>query len=439
MRHTIQASALLAALTILPAAAQPRLPHAAQTTQPVSTGVGTPAGHIVAIVNGDVISQADVDNRARLFALSTGLPLSPDILTRLRPQITRQLIDERLRLQEEQRRKVIVSDKEIADAVASIEGRNNMPAGALRQRLGAQGVALSTLYDQIRVQIGWTRVLRDELGDKTEISDADIAAQQALLKAQTGQPEYRLSEIFLPIEDPAKTADTQRFADTIIQQLRAGAPFAVVAAQFSQNQTALEGGDLGWLRTNQLDPQVAAVATQMPEGAISNPILVPGGISIITLRDKREVGNDMEMVLSVRQVFLPFTAPLNPAAPTEQQHKQLETAQTIMRTVHSCDAMDAANKNAGSGRPSDPGDVRLAAVPPAMRAVLTTLQPNQVSRPLVSTDGIGLIMVCDRTQKNMADTSKQEISERLLNDRVELVSRQLQRDLRRRAMIDQRS
>ncbi len=438
MRHPIQASALLAALAIIPAAAQPRVPHAAQV-QPAGTEVSTPAGHIVAIVNGDVISQADVDNRARLFALSTGLPLSPDILTRLRPQITRQLIDEHLRLQEEQRRKVIVSDKEIADAVASIENRNGMSTGALRQRLGDQGVALSTLYDQIRVQIGWTRVLRDELGDKTEISDADIAAQQALMKAQAGQPEYRLSEIFLPIDDPAKTADTQRFADAIIQQLRAGAPFAVVAAQFSQNQTALEGGDLGWIRTNQMDPQVAAVATQMPVGAVSNPILVPGGVSIITLRDKREVGNDMETVLSVRQVFLPFTTPLSPAAPTEQQRKQLESAQTIMRSVHSCDAMDAANKSAGSGRPSDPGDVRLATVAPAMRAVLTALQPNQVSRPLVSTDGIGLIMVCGRTEKNAAETSKQEISDRLLSDRVELVSRQLQRDLRRRAMIDQRS
>src|ERR1700722_14199019 len=111
-----------------------------------------------------------------------------------------------------------------------------MPTGALRQKLGSEGVALSTLYDQIRVQIGWTRVLRDELGDKTEISDADIAKQQALEKAQTGQPEYRVSEIFLPIDDPAKAADTQHFADTVIQQLRAGAPFAVVAAQFSQSQ-----------------------------------------------------------------------------------------------------------------------------------------------------------------------------------------------------------
>ena len=62
------------------------------------------ATRIVAVVNGDVISNADVDNRTRLFALSTGLPMTPDVLDRLKQQITRQLIDEKLRMQEVQRR-----------------------------------------------------------------------------------------------------------------------------------------------------------------------------------------------------------------------------------------------------------------------------------------------------------------------------------------------
>ena len=53
----------------------------------------------------------------------------------------------------------------------------------------------------------------------------------------------------------AANADAQRFADTVITQLRSGAPFPVVAAQFSQSQTALQGGDLGWVRANQLDPE----------------------------------------------------------------------------------------------------------------------------------------------------------------------------------------
>ena len=407
--------------------------------QQASATPQAPGEHIVAVVNGDVVSQGDVDARGRLFALSTGLPVTPDVLSRLRPQVTRQLIDERLRLQEEQRRKIVVSDKEIADAVAGIEQRNGMSKGALRSKLGAEGVALRTLYDQTRVQIGWTRVLREELGARAEISDADIAAQQALLKAQTGQTEYHVGEIFLPIDDPAKAAETQRFADTVISQLRAGAPFAVVAAQFSQSQTALQGGDLGWVHLNQLDPQLVSVLKEMPDGAVSNPVRVPGGISIVTMRGKREVGHDMATMISLRQLFLPFSTPLNPTAPTDQQKSQLLVAQTLFKTLHGCPAMEAAAKTSGSSRPVDPGEVRQETLAGPMRAVLAGLQPEQASRPLVSSDGIGLIMICSKDQKNVAESgSKEEISSRLLSDRVELVSRQLVRDLRRRAIIDMR-
>ena len=325
-------SALLAVLLSLSAAAQgASVVQPASPAKPVAASQADPGEgeRIVAVVNGDVVSQADVSNRGRLFALSTGLPVTPEVLVRLRPQVTQQLVDERLRLQEEQKRHVVITDKEIAQSIVDIEKRNGMEPGALRRKLGDQGVALRTLIDQVRVQIGWTRVLRDELGERTEISDADIADQEARIKAQAGQPEFRVAEIFLPIEDPAKAGETQRFADTVIQQLREGASFSVVAAQFSQSQTALQGGELGWLRADQLDPQVAALMAQMPEGAVSNPVRVPGGIAIVSLRGKREVGRDMATIISLRQVFLPFAVPLNPAAPTDQQKKQLETARAL--------------------------------------------------------------------------------------------------------------
>ena len=86
------------------------------------------AMRIVAVVNGDVISNADVDNRTRLFALSTGLPMTPDVLDRLKQQITRQLIDEKLRMQEVQRRHIVIADKAIADCDPRYRGAQR-PAG----------------------------------------------------------------------------------------------------------------------------------------------------------------------------------------------------------------------------------------------------------------------------------------------------------------------
>ncbi len=343
---------LLACLLVMPVTA-------AFGAMPMKPPPAVQSTRIVAVVNGEVISNIDVDNRARLFALSTGMPLTPDVIDRLKQQILRQLIDERLRMQEVQRRKIVIPDKAIAAAIHDIESRNGLPAGGLRQKLAADGVSQRTLIDQIRTQLGWGQVLREQLGQQVNISDAEIAERQRILAQQVGKPEYRVGEIFVPVEDPAATADAERFAETVIAELRRGAAFPVVAAQFSQNQTALQGGELGWVQANQLDPEVARLVAEMPVGAISNPVKVPGGFSIVTLQGKRDIGREMGTVLSLRQVFLPFTGALNPQAPTEQQKQTLDKAKSIAASVHSCEQMEQANKANNSPRPADPGEVRL--------------------------------------------------------------------------------
>jgi peptidyl-prolyl cis-trans isomerase SurA len=422
---TLRSLALLALL--VPAA------HGAPAPAPAPA----PMVRIVATVNHTPITNLDIDNRARLFALSAGLTLSPDVLDRLRPQILRQLIDERLRMQAIERAHIVVPTKAIADAIRGIEKRNGMPPGTLRKRLAAKGVSFTTLVDQVRTQLGWTELLRDELGPRGRISPAAVKARQALLAAQKGLPEYHVAEIFIPAQSAKSRAAAGRFADTVITALRAGAPFAVTAAEFSQSQTALAGGDLGWVTANQLDPAVAKIVAEMPVGAVSNPIRVPGGLDIVTLIDKRVAGQDLETVLDARQVFLPFTTPLNPNAPTAAQVALLARAQRIASRVTSCAQMEQEAVRVHSPRPADPGPIDLAHVqPPAFRQMLATLPLGKASKPLVAPDGIAVLIICSRTQKNVAELTPQQISLQILEQRVDLLSRQLQQDLRSQADIE---
>lgn len=438
-RSILLRAAVVPCLALTFGAAMPAAAQAPRPAPPHPTTPAEPMEKIVAVVNGDAITSGDVSARGRLFALSTGLPVTPDVLERLRPQVLKQLVDERLRLQEVQRRKIVIGDRDIAQAISDIESRNGMKSGALGAALTGRGVALRTLIDQVRVQLGWTKVLRDELGSKAEITDGEIAEQQRLFKEESGKPEYRVGEIFIPIDDPTKSGDAQRFAETVIGELRKGAPFPVVAAQFSQSQTALQGGDLGWVRPNQLDPEVSTVIREMPPGAISNPVRVPGGIDIVTLTGKRITGQDKSTLLHVRQVFIPFTTAVNPAAPTEQQRKAVDLAGQISKSAKTCADMDAANERAGKTRPSDPGEVRLEAVSSApLRELMSTLPVSQASRPLVAAEGVAVMMVCSREVSTDSTPPKQDVSNRLLSERIELTARQLQRDLRRRAVMDMR-
>lgn len=398
-----------------------------------------PSARIVAVVNGDAITSSDLENRARLFAVSTGLPQSAEVVGRLKRQMLRQLVDERLRMQEAQRQKIVVADQQIADAIKEIESRNGMPPGTLRRKLEADGVSMRTLIDQVRAQLAWNAVLREQLADKLTVSEADVQAQLRILAQSTGKQEYRVGEIFIPVDDPANTAEAQRFAETVIHELRAGAPFPLVAAQFSQTQTALEGGELGWVQANQLDPAVARLVNEMPVGAISNPVQVPGGFSIVTLQGRREVGRDMGTALHLRQVFLSFTSQLIPEAPTEQQKQALEKARRISATTKGCEALEKQVEGSNGNRPTDPGEIRLEGVnPPQFRQLLGSLPIGTVSQPLVARDGITLVAVCSREEKNMSATNPQDIQRQLINERIEMFSRQMLRDLRRQSVIDMR-
>lgn len=391
---------------------------------------------IVAIINGQLLTQRDINNRERLFQLTAGIHLSPDVMEHMRPQLIKQLITERLHIQEMLRRNVNISPEQIAKAIAGIEKQNNMPENALRNKLSADGVSLSTLIDQIRLQLGWGRVIQQELGSQTRITAKEVEQREAALKREVGQPEYLINEIFVPVENARHPEQELQFTETIIQQLHNGAAFPIVAAQFSQSQSALQGGALGWVQEDNLDPEVVAIARKMPIGAISNPIKVAGGYIIAMLSGRRTIGNEMGTLMRVKQIFLPFSSKLNPQQPTPQQVATLNQASKFKNSLHNCQDVEKISEKNNNIKLSDPGELQLERLNPEMANILKNLQPGQVSKPLVSLDGIALLMVCSREKKNLSDISASEIANQLLNQRVEQISQQLDRDLHRQAIIE---
>lgn len=421
-----------------PALAQGRAP--AQAPAPRTSGAAAP-NRIVAVVNGDAISRADIDARRRLLSVGGGGGNARDGGgDRVNDQVLRMLIDERLRLQEISRRRIPVTDQDVADALAEIEGRNNMGRGGLAASIRRAGIEPRVLFDQIRVQLGWGRLLRQVLGPNADPTESEIRDFVNNARGRAGQPEFNIGEIFIPITDPAHEAEARGFADDVIRRLRSGTPFAVVAAQFSQSPSATQGGDRGWVRAEQLDPEVARIAGAMPEGAVSNAVRVPGGWQIITLRQRRTSGRENATVMSVRQVFFPFQGTLNPNNPTPQQRQVVERAQALQASARGCEAMDAAARTSGSNRPADPGEIRLEQItPPPLRQMLGSLPIGRASQPILAPDGVMVMMICSRESRNVADVTNDQARQALIRDRIELASRQLQGDLRRRAQIEYRT
>lgn len=426
------AALALAAFEVAPATAQTATPG-------VAPSAGDPySASIAAVVNGQVITDQDVTNRAALLAISIGIPPTAEVLTRLRPQVTSQLIDQTLELQEINQRNVTVAATDVEAAVAHIEQSNGLPPGGLRAHLAAAGIPFSTLVAQLRTELGWQTVLHQILGPGLEPTQGDMDAEKAALKAELGSTQYHISEIFVPVTDPANDASARNFANTVISQLRTGAPFSIVAAQFSQSPSALQGGDLGYVQMSQLDPAVAAIVAAMPVGAISNPVRVPGGYDIVQLQGTHKFGAEQQTILSIRQAFARFPTPINNGQIGPVQAAVIEKLEQSANTAHSCPDIDALDASLGNVHPSDPGPVNLATVtPPAFQMLLTQLPIGQASRPLIESDGASVVMVCSRTTETEPLPSDQAISNIIVDRRVALESQQLRDELRHRSVITQ--
>src|SRR5690606_11301270 len=113
------------------------------------------------------------------------------------------------------------------------------------------------------------------------------------LQNAKGKSEYRVAEIFLPVGENSPEADAQQLANRLVQEMNSGkADFFKLAQQFSGAAGAENGGDLGWVREGQLEPELDAALPGMQKGAVSNPVRTSDGYHILFLRDLRTVSDE---------------------------------------------------------------------------------------------------------------------------------------------------
>ena len=247
---------------------------------------------IVAVVNDDVITGLDLFQRLRLAMIATQSTDSPEARERLIPTVLRALVDERLKAQEARRQNVQVPEGEIEEWFEALAARNRVSSEDFAAGMAAAGVGKETMLEQRRIEVGWVLAVRRRFADEVQITDKDIAQERRRMAAAEGQSEYRLQQIFLPVA--GDEAGMRRAAEQIVRQVQGGADFAALAAQFSQDQSAAGGGDLGWVRPDQLDAAVAAALPSLAKDAVSPPLRGAGGYYILRLLDSRLAGGDVD-------------------------------------------------------------------------------------------------------------------------------------------------
>jgi peptidyl-prolyl cis-trans isomerase SurA len=384
-----------------------------------------------AIINGDVITPTDIDQRLQLLVISNGGQLSAEETQRLHDQVLRNIIDETLEIQAAKTEKIDIKPSEIDRTLQRVAANVKQTPEQLAAYLDAHGSNVSTLRRQIQGEIAWQRLQSAKI-DVT-VGDDEVKAVIDKLNASKGTQEYRVGEIFLSAT-PATQAQTLDNANKILAQLRQGGSFAGYARQYSEASTAAVGGDLGWVRPEQLPVPIADALKEMPAGTVSNPIPVPGGFSIIAVQDTRKIltADPRDAVLSLKQVSVLF-----PKGTTR------ESAEPIVgrfaeaaKSVAGCGGADKLAADFHAEIVSS-DQVKMRDLPVALQQLMLPMQVGQATPPYGSLeDGIRVLVICGRDEPNSTAPSYDQIYNQLNEERVNSRAQRYLRDLRRDAVIE---
>ncbi len=399
---------------------------------------GAQEQRIVAVVNDDIVSNFDIDGRISLTLVSTGAPDTPDSRQRMRPQILRQLIDERIQIQEAKRLGLTIPKSEIEAAIRRIEEANKLPAGGLDQIFRRAGVPRSAMDRQIEASMVWQRLVTGRLRSQIEVSRDEV--DEALARYTQGEPvtEYLLSEIFIAIDNPDQEEDVRRSVDDLVKQLVSGAiPFPVAAQQFSQAASASEGGDIGWVQRGQFDPETEEVLAATEAGRMTLPIRSPSGFYLYGMREKRVLApaSPDDARVDIAQIVFPLPAGATPA----DRDSVMALVETVRETVQGCADLERVATELRVPAPVRVPEVRIGDLAAATRDRIRPLKVGETTEPTASEGGIGMAMVCVRTEQQSTLQTATDIEDNLIRQRLDNAARRYLRDLRRVAVVDIRA
>ena len=421
----------------LPGAGSPPAPPVTQRRSAPPPDGRVTETRIAAVVNDEVISVGDLTSRLRMVMLSSNLTDSPETRQRVAAQVLRTIVDEKLQMQEAKRQNVTATDEEINKALAQIEKQNNMQAGQLDQVLKSHGIERSALVDQLTASIVWTKLVRRLVSQTNVVSDEEIDYALKRAKETANEPQSRVAEIFLAVDNPQQEDEVRRLAERLTEQMKQGARFSAVAQQFSQSATAAVGGDIGWVRPEQLSPELGKAVAQMRPGELSPPIRAGAGYYLVLVLDRRSgrsAGPEDSLVHLVQIVF-----PLPPQATEQMRRAAIVEAQGARTAAKSCEELLKIGKEKGSAQLSSEGRLRVDQVTPAMRNIVLGLEVGQTSPPIAQKNGVGVIMMCEKAAPSAPTVpTRDEIAETLMRQRLETLARRYMRDLRRTAFVDVR-
>lgn len=401
----------------------------------MTTALAQDVQKIVAIVNDEIISGYDLNQRIALTILLSGFPDTQETRQQLINPTVARLIDDRLKMQEAARFNISVSDEQVFEAISFLEKNNGMEPGQIDRMLQQGNVDIETILAQVRANLTWNRVIQERIMTRITISDEEVESVQQRLENNKGKSEYLLSEIYLPVESNTPETQVRNAVADLVSQLRSGASFQRAAAQISQGATAASGGSIGWVLEDEVPPEIAAVLPSLRPGEVSDPIRTTDGYYILLVQQSRKIldTDPDDVTFDITQIVVPAGSGENSDAATQKN-----LASAISNVIEGCEQLPDLLTELNSSDSGNIGRLRLGDMPDHIKEILKDMETGDVSEPYQDEDLYRIFVVCDRDDPQARSNDPNEIRKEILIRRAENRARGYLQDIHNAATIETR-
>ena len=397
---------------------------------------------IVAVVNDDVIVYSEMQARLRTVVEQlekAGVPAPPkDVLEK---QVLEQLILDRLQLQIGSTTGIRVDDEALNRQIADIARQNNLSLREFRDILARDGYNFAIFREEIRSELIKSRVQQRQVQDRVQVTDRDIDNYLATREKQGGNnPEYRVGHILIAVPDgasPEELADARDEAEDIVARLNAGANFGRTAAAESDGRQALEGGDLGWRKAEELPTLFENIVPKLDKGELSEIVRSSSGFHIIKLMDTRGAERLVINQTHARHILVKT----NEIISNDQARSRLVVLRS--RIVNGTDFDELARANSDDGgsavKGGDLGWLSSGDTIPPFEKAMDALAVDEISKPFETQFGWHIVQVLGRRDRDSTEeVQRAKAGEALRKRKVDEELQNWFRQIRDEAYIEYR-
>lgn len=389
---------------------------------------------IAAIVNDKGILVSDLNHRVNLLLKGSTTNVPPEMLKKFKEDVLNQMVDEILQQQLLKKFEISVEGPELEGARSNFEQRLGLESGQLSSYLKSNHIPARIVEEQLKASLGWQKYIAERYGKEANVTDSEVKTELQKLEKQKKTKQALLSEIVVKYDGAEKADEARKKADEISAKIRSGAPFPIIAQQYSHSASAARGGDIGWVNLDEMEPEVRKVVETSRRGEVTMPIAVSGGYRILGVRDRHGVGSlgdDVEYV-SFQQVEFKF-----PMFGGQQAAQETYiSAQGIREQARSCSMLGKLTKDRPRIKAQGAERVPMENLHPEMANLLRKMKPGERSELMNTGEGLIMFMVCDKEVVKPHEPDEKEVRAKLRERKLMTYYEREIRTLRRAAMIE---